>query len=456
MLAKEIEMSESFIQKMPKYPVAIMPIYQTIEANETIKLYEGNLELAQNNLSISCNGKITFEWLPRPSVRLESSPNTPFAMLELGQVTLRIPSLSQDLEAFLTNITRNSEGLCTFSGRLRRTKIIWEKKISQKILFNVANFHNFVGDIIQSTKECTGWCRGRLELLSDTWKVILDQVNHSSEFMRKFESRGGFLVTHIGSVERIDGHEFSYEEAEKAINALHYFLSFLRGFWCGPVLPVGIFSDQKTWEQWDNLRLTPWKEGISWFPKLKPNDIGQAFKGFMKKCEDPLWGVPIGHAIHWYVEANLSAGAVEGSIILIQAALELLGWVYLVEDTKQFGSSKFENLPAEQKLRELLKTLNIPTTIPPELSDLKNAAALLRTTDGPSIFVRLRNGLVHPKKNKRNLVSSTAVAVRIQAWTLGLWYLELLLLRLFNYSGVYYRRFISGYPDRVEALVPWA
>lgn len=45
MLAKEIEMSESFIQKMPKYPVAIMPIYQTIEANETIKLYEGNLEL---------------------------------------------------------------------------------------------------------------------------------------------------------------------------------------------------------------------------------------------------------------------------------------------------------------------------------------------------------------------------------------------------------------------------
>jgi hypothetical protein len=50
----------------------------------------------------------------------------------------------------------------------------------------------------------------------------------------------------------------------------------------------------------------------------------------------------------------------------------------------------------------------------------------------------------------------TSIPARMEAKNLGLWYLELVLLRIFGYEGEYYRRFESGWPDQVRGKVPWA
>jgi hypothetical protein len=76
--------------------------------------------------------------------------------------------------------------------------------------------------------------------------------------------------------------------------------------------------------------------------------------------------------------------------------------------------------------------------------------------DGPEAFVRLRNAIVHPKRSKRKVVLQTSVPARMGAEDLGLWYLELVLLRIPGYGGEYYRRFESGWPDQVRDKVPWA
>ena len=70
---------------------------------------------------------------------------------------------------------------------------------------------------------------------------------------------------------------------------------------------------------------------------------------------------------------------------------------------------------------------------------------------GPHALVDLRNGLVH-QKMKNGILSSEA---QRQARELGLWYVELLLLELFGYSGLYSNRLTRKWTGDVET-VPWA
>lgn len=111
----------------------------------------------------------------------------------------------------------------------------------------------------------------------------------------------------------------------------------------------------------------------SWFFTQEPEEINEAFNGFMKKWQDSEWNEPTRLAIHWYIEANTGAGGVEGSIFLIQASLELLSWVYLMESTgacKPCAEADFSNnklWPASRKIECLLDKMKVPKDIPSAL-----------------------------------------------------------------------------------------
>lgn len=73
--------------------------------------------------------------------------------------------------------------------------------------------------------------------------------------------------------------------------------------------------------------------------------------------------------------------------------------------------------------------------IPDELRSLKTVAMARSWKDGPDCLVILRNALIHPqaKNQKRmNAIPSTNI---FEVWNLETWYLELVLLRLFDYTG---------------------
>jgi hypothetical protein len=178
----------------------------------------------------------------------------------------------------------------------------------------------------------------------------------------------------------------------------------------------------------------------------------------MAKWKSSLWNEPIKNAIHWYVESNIGAGGVEGALVLIQAALELLSWLYLVEDptTAKCSTSKFNPKSAEVKIRELLCALGIPAAIPARFGVLCGIATTRNISDGPDAIVTLRNGIVHPKKARRDVIQQTPALARVEAWELGLWYLEMALLRLVGYGGKYSPRHTNGWAGAVETKVPWA
>ena len=119
------------------------------------------------------------------------------------------------------------------------------------------------------------------------------------------------------------------------------------------------------------------------------------------------------------------------------------------------SSRQFNKKSADKKIRSLLNELNIPTDIPETLRNLGTAVSSLDASDGPTAITKLRNAFVHPKKSHRDTVSQVSVSARMEAHALGLWYIEMALLRLFGYKGEYYQRFLTDTLDKAKIKVPW-
>jgi hypothetical protein len=212
---------------------------------------------------------------------------------------------------------------------------------------------------------------------------------------------------------------------------------------------------RRVWEEWEcSKELTRWRNLDGWFND-QSDDGFNAFPGFARRFADPLWGEPLRLATHWYVESNGSAGAIEGSIILTQAAFELLSHVLLVEDRKVLSSVGFGKLPAADKLRGLLVACGIPLALPAECPELTKIATL-DSPDGPGCVTFIRNSLVHADSKNRRRLTGISTGARFEAWRLGLWYTEMILLRLSDYSGRYSNRLIrSGVKGNEVQAVPW-
>ena len=321
------------------------------------------------------------------------------------------------------------------------------------VVFHVPNFVDYHGATVRDAQATAFW-HGRLALESAMWRWTLDRTQRGNALLGFLGDAGGYAITHVGHLERRDGQPFAWADAEQALVQIGYFLSFLRGQWCRPALPVGFANDVPIQQQWGAPHLSAWRYRPSWFPHRAVLDtaaLNTAFGTFMDRFDDAVWGEPLVSALHWYVEANLNAGGIEGALILAATALELLAWAYLVQAHVVLAGPAFNATSAADALRLLLQHTGIPTAIPPALGALHAVAVAWNAVDGPDLFIKLRNRIVHPPTRSSQL---SIIAIprdeRQQAHDLGLWYLELVLLRVMNYDGPYFNRL-----ERAVQPVPW-
>jgi hypothetical protein len=183
--------------------------------------------------------------------------------------------------------------------------------------------------------------------------------------------------------------------------------------------------------------------------------LPEAFSGFDTRFRDAQWQEAFHLALYWYLESNACAGGVEGSLILIQTALELLSFEILVNERKWLSEDGFAKLPASDSIRLVLASAKIPLDIPAQFKDVLALAKSYGWMDGPAALTGIRNALIHCTSKNRTRLSGKTTAIR-DAWELGLWYMDLVLLNLIGYSGKYCdRRARSGFVGD-ELPVPWA
>lgn len=460
-------------------PEALTPLYSTPNLNEPVILYEGELELEFNNKTYKGSGSIHLAWLPVPDLRFEMvSPDATLSIIHHEEPLL----MKAGNHSLRVRVSR----VAPMDGTHSRGVNIWglaypaDKGDGDKLCavrFHVPNCLYYRGTWVRDPSSRRSWA-GRAVMEANGWRVTLDSIEQvqfgrneldqvtggtgnvqlKKLILRDLELGAGFAITNVGEISRTDGGLFSADDAKLLQLALSYFLSFCRGSWVAPILPVGFDEEEcSVWEEWRAWKIERWRRVGSWFSDNSCEGLERSFPGFIKRWNDQAWAEPIKMAIHWYVESNMCSGGVEGSIILQQAAFELLTWSLLVEDLGILSADGAERLPASDKLRLLLSKCSIPLQIPDTLDHLVRAAKSYSWPDGPSALVECRNALVHCNTKKRSMLANLSLSARQQAWQLGLWYLELTLLWLFDYRGAYSNR-ISGARrkgDEVEQ-VPWA
>lgn len=442
---------------LPPAPPALQPAYPVGELNCTIVLYDGELEIEQGSKRLQGAGTLQFQWFPSPRITFCLRETSAQVFFQIGaEAILRLGDGRTVPSARITSMPmRGCEG--RFSQRLSG---LITSPASQEIVlpfsyltFLLPNFPDMVGEGILYPSDT--WRAGRIDLRACGWRVTIDLIEHPRDFHEDLEQQSGYIVTHVGRLEREDGSTFTEEQAGSILKGLGWYLSFATGRWTGPLLACGFDgNDTRLREMWNVPRTVPWRFVKTWLDTNHRGHLIDLFPGYLQRWTDPDWQEVTELATHWYIEANAQAGSVEGSLVLAQAAFEMLASAIVVDEKGWVSVDAFEKLPAADRIRLLFVWAGVPLTIPSSQTELIALARGRNWVDSPQAITEIRNPLTHPTPKNRERFRNYSPAARTEAWNLALWFLEMCLLRMCDYNGTYGCRLAMRYLGNVDP-VPW-
>ena len=437
------------------------PAFQFGAPNQSVSLAKNTVTIKIDGNIYTGNGEVRLDLLPRAGIHIYA---------EFQEIPPPVAAAIANFQKEITSFTFGAKKVSGFSlgaggDMTRQTMTLnWRPKSEPLIgigddsvsmhwlVFHLFNFKDIFG--IRCTREQSdpsGQDIQHVALEADNWKVELRSLVETPDHFKKLKAEGGYGLTHIGCLKKHDESSFTGKEAEKALHALRSFFSFAKGMWCEPICAVG-FDDSSThiWESWSSPR-EPWYSPImSWFDPYHCEQLTGLFPGFMKRWEDEDWREALDEVIYWYLNANYSPRGIDAGIILTQAAIERLSYEYTVIDRRLIEAKGFTDLRASDKFRLLFSSLDIPIDISTNVPEMGTLAKKFNWLDAPHAMTEVRNSLVHPEHKRRGQFGS----VLFETWNLGLWYLELALLRICGYFGTYSNRLVLKCVGRVED-VPW-
>lgn len=311
-----------------------------------------------------------------------------------------------------------------------------------RVVFHVINCHQWLTNV---------------DLSSNGWEIEIRSPSSVNEVEAVLKARGGHAITRFGSLRRADGAAFDSSEAAEELEALQYFLTFVRGSWSSVVLPIGYLPDGSVgWEDWGSVdrRVSSWRLNLTWFNRTLYKELQGLFGSFRSRWARSYDRDVIRRVTEYMVGGN-TLDTVNTRLLLAEAGLEAMAWVVLVETEGLLSRSQWKrsrDYPMSSKLRMLLSWAQIPANIPAGLPHLAAAARSEGWTDGPESLVKLRNSVVHPTKN----LSALGSLHWSDGALLSMRYLEMVLLRWLDYSGEATNRLdLPMEPGKTEQ-VPWS
>lgn len=306
------------------------------------------------------------------------------------------------------------------------------------------------GEPNQGGKSCA-----RISLLCNGWSICIAATDKSDTAIKAVGELGGFSITHVGQLERADKSPFSSDDLMSFLRFLEYFFTFVLGRWSSPCMTVGFAaSGELVYEEWGMRRcdVGAWSGGISWFDRWWSGMFAGVLPGFMGLWANKDWHRPLRMAVSMYISANQGGSGLglDLALLIIQAALELLSSTYGEFDQSNAPKAltNARSQRASDNLRNFISRQGIPLEIPPTFESLRNIPGK-RWDDSMHVLTDLRNGLVH-----RGGDDAIPSRVYYEAWRLSMWYLELVILRLCEYSGKYSNRLVNRELGQVDT-VPW-
>lgn len=431
----------------------IEPLYTTPQVNATIELDRGSAEIESGKQKFQCFCRAEIRLKPHPQLvfvaDLSAQPQAAFRMWgSAGPIAIRFGNERNSHKSILLRLDGASNEAILLPATQRVVRCSDRRKRLSRVAFHVLNLQEFgtLGEESTDLKIATnegGRRRVGRSLLTDRgWHIDLQELSSAKILHEEVRSEGGYAITHVGMITREDGGSFRTTEAEELLIDLNLFLSFSAGNWVPAMLPVGFDGKgELLYEQWNVPPSSSWVSSRSWFDRLHGDSLSKIYPGFIALLHDPQLGKPARNALYWYLRSNRAGNGagIDGGIILSQAALETLASAYL----SKMGLSK--KGPAAESLRGTLDHLRLPTKVPKALHHTAAAQQQKTWRDGPHAITKIRNDLVHPKAH-----APSEKEVVWEVWNLAQWYIELIILKLSDYRGVYSNRLTAKWVGEVE------
>lgn len=274
------------------------------------------------------------------------------------------------------------------------------------------------------------------------WLLKIEPVPNLIGLERTLRSNSGYAVTHTGIVEREDRQGFTQEEAQALLNGLDNFLSFICGSSSAVTDVTGVGTDgNDVWKRWGSHHVAPWARRRTWADDTVRSSLPDIFRNFWQEYSKS--NEDLERVLGWYVYSNQSE-ALDVSIIFNHAVLELLTYITAGQKPPKTKTGDW--------IADNLRNEGIDPQIPPSCRSLSALANQRSLRHGPHALVDIRNSMIHPNPTFRH----PSIDASHDAKQLGLWYIELMLLKRFQYMGEYASRLTPVHTLGDTEPVPWA
>lgn len=281
--------------------------------NSAIRLCDGSLQLDLDGQVVSGSGMLELTWTPTPRINFKiSGVSDTVHLLEPEDGRLTIHSPTRSFPVLVTSYSGRIFGVLdgglplTMQGVVRG-RPSWRVSRSSVVSssFHVVNFLQVFGRPVGSDGSFTNAQSTRVRIEAGDWLITLDSVPNLRTLVEALRHRGGFAITHLGRLERHDGHAYSTQRAEEVLEDLFFALSFARGGWSGPVLVTHHSgSDEPVAEVWSVPRLDSWSGRHTWFDSTMASALSPLLLGIMLTSSDPVLRGDVRVALSLFVEAN--------------------------------------------------------------------------------------------------------------------------------------------------------
>ena len=414
--------------------------------NQSIPLGEMTVEFVLDGRWVSVKAKAFEILFPNPSVVFEVSgvprepqlseethPGPPPISVRSGPLTsdgpetLRLEN-GEDVEVVPSSWLFIQED-ATIHLAHRPSVVFRSGSTIVSLLFKVLNFSN----------SALHWS---IVMKAEPWLVKIEPVPNLHKLERILRSNSGYAVTHTGMVAREDGRGFTEEEAHEFLDGLDNFLSFISSSSCAVTDVTGTGSDGRdAWKRWGSHHVAPWARRRTWADVTVRDSFPAIFQKFWEDYVKNRGDLE--RALGWYVYSNQSE-ALDVSIIFNHAVLELLTYIAAGQKPPKTKTGDW--------IANNLSNEGIDPQIPSSCRSLSALANQRSLRHGPHALVDIRNSMIHPNPTFHH----PSIDATHEAKQLGLWYVELMLLKRFQHMGKYSSQLTPVQTPGDTEIVPWA
>ncbi len=266
--------------------------------------------------------------------------------------------------------------------------------------------------------------------------ISMDRLTfHAGDYQILYENVKGYQeqkshreVSHICELSRQDGKPIAFEAALDEIQLFSRFVSFFAGCQHAPFFINGVNEGDVQYQFHANGLDDSLISVSTWKPFLHDKDLVALWPLFRAKRykSDDQYDV-LNTLVHWYLQANMNKGLLEGAYILAFACLDLASCEIVGKE-----------LSNQEVVADFFKRLNLTMPITAE------------------VLSSMRNQLVHYKKSNRRKYNSLSFGDKVMRLESVLQILELAILYWLGYEGHFSSRTESKWKGDAIKLVPWS